>query len=280
MEAVRISNKIRDIVRLHQLLKKWRKQAKASKANNNGGTNNNNNKGINKFLKKTLSFSENSVVHSVSSVLSNSDYVPKGYLAVCVGREEDEKKSCADDTRDCGFSRSGFSSVERGTMCSVNNNNNNNNNTDNRRRRSGGGGGGGGGGGSSSTKRMQRLFFGAYIQRLASANIMETCNSYVNKRAVAFAGYARKACKGTSAIVRYIHFIIEFDIHVCGSRPSRAQMLDSGPAGAQHTSFACMGHFSDLSSSFSSPCIICSKWSSQESGVKRRLINVSATVCQ
>jgi len=95
MEAGRKSNKIRDIVRLHQLLKKWRKQAKASRTNNNGGTtttNNNNNKGINKFLKKTLSFSENSVVHSVSSVLSNSDYVPKGYLAVSVGREEDEKR--------------------------------------------------------------------------------------------------------------------------------------------------------------------------------------------
>ncbi|CAO2840428.1 unnamed protein product [Amaranthus hypochondriacus] len=75
------SNKIRDIVRLQQILKKWRKTANASK-NNNGSSsssNNSSNKGI-KFLKKTLSFSDN----SVSSV---TEYVPKGYLAVCVGKE-------------------------------------------------------------------------------------------------------------------------------------------------------------------------------------------------
>ncbi|KAK9726783.1 hypothetical protein RND81_05G236700 [Saponaria officinalis] len=86
------SNKIREIVRLQQILKKWRKVAHASSKNNsnnnNSSSNNNNNvvgvganKGI-KFLKKTLSFSDNSV-----SSVSTTDYVPKGYLAVCVGKE-------------------------------------------------------------------------------------------------------------------------------------------------------------------------------------------------
>uniref|UniRef100_A0A803M9Y5 Uncharacterized protein n=2 Tax=Chenopodium quinoa TaxID=63459 RepID=A0A803M9Y5_CHEQI len=92
------SNKIRDIVRLQQILKKWRKVANASKSNtittnvsttntasattttiaSNGGGSGSGNKGI-KFLKKTLSFSDNSV--------SGTEYVPKGYLAVCVGKE-------------------------------------------------------------------------------------------------------------------------------------------------------------------------------------------------
>ncbi|KMS97198.1 hypothetical protein BVRB_7g177800 [Beta vulgaris subsp. vulgaris] len=91
------SNKIRDIVRLQQILKKWRKVANASKNNsisststttsaaasttNNGGGSGGGNKGM-KFLKKTLSFSDNSV-----SSVSTTEYVPKGYLAVCVGKE-------------------------------------------------------------------------------------------------------------------------------------------------------------------------------------------------
>ncbi|XP_074295651.1 auxin-responsive protein SAUR23-like [Silene latifolia] len=65
------SNKIIQIVKLHQILKKWRKLANASAKTNN--------KSI-KFLKKTLSFSENSVC--------SIDYVPKGYLAICVGKEQ------------------------------------------------------------------------------------------------------------------------------------------------------------------------------------------------
>ncbi|KNA20171.1 hypothetical protein SOVF_054880 [Spinacia oleracea] len=95
------SNKIRDIVRLQQILKKWRKVANASTKNNtttvfttqnaaattinNGGSSSSSggNKGI-KFLKKTLSFSDN---YSVSSVSATTEYVPKGYLAVCVGKE-------------------------------------------------------------------------------------------------------------------------------------------------------------------------------------------------
>lgn len=71
------SNKIRDIVRLQQILKKWKKLANNSKTTANCPTT----KSI-KFLKKTLSFSESS--SSSSSVSTN---VPKGYVAVCVGKE-------------------------------------------------------------------------------------------------------------------------------------------------------------------------------------------------
>ncbi|KAG1364179.1 auxin-induced protein 6B-like [Cocos nucifera] len=62
-------NKITEIVRLQQMLKKWKKLAVAPKSNS---------KSI-KFLKRTLSFSD------TSSALSGD--VPKGYLAVCVGEE-------------------------------------------------------------------------------------------------------------------------------------------------------------------------------------------------
>lgn len=66
------SNKIRQIVRLQQILRKWRKLANSSKTN---AGNNNAGKSI-KFLKRTLSDSS-----------SSSTIVPKGYLAVCVGEE-------------------------------------------------------------------------------------------------------------------------------------------------------------------------------------------------
>ncbi|XP_010263287.1 PREDICTED: auxin-responsive protein SAUR32-like [Nelumbo nucifera] len=81
------SNKISDIVRLQQLLKKWKKLANAPKnssksnsCNTTSSTNGSGSKSI-KFLKKTLSFSESSL-----STLSG-DTVPKGFLAVCVGEE-------------------------------------------------------------------------------------------------------------------------------------------------------------------------------------------------
>ncbi|KAG5141440.1 hypothetical protein JHK82_017135 [Glycine max] len=61
-------NKIREVVRLQQILKKWKKVATAS--NNNSSSS----KGI-KFLKRTLSFTD------------TNDIVPKGFLAVCVGKE-------------------------------------------------------------------------------------------------------------------------------------------------------------------------------------------------
>ncbi|XP_019089694.1 PREDICTED: auxin-responsive protein SAUR63-like [Camelina sativa] len=99
MEAKK-SNKIREIVKLQQILKKWRKVAHASKqANNNkidSVDDNNNNININlnrsgsgsgsgsgsksiKFLKRTLSFTDTTAV-------------PKGYLAVSVGKEEKRYK--------------------------------------------------------------------------------------------------------------------------------------------------------------------------------------------
>lgn len=84
----RKSNKIRDIVRLQQILKKWKKLANSNRSSTNNCTNGSTsstttttttNRSI-KFLKKTLSFSESS-----SSALANA--VPKGYVAVCVGKE-------------------------------------------------------------------------------------------------------------------------------------------------------------------------------------------------
>lgn len=70
------SNKIREIVRLQQILKKWRKLASAPKPSNSTS------KGI-AFLKRTLSFTDSSSVSSVSGDIT----VPKGFLAVCVGEE-------------------------------------------------------------------------------------------------------------------------------------------------------------------------------------------------
>ncbi|KAI9160213.1 hypothetical protein LWI28_006234 [Acer negundo] len=88
------SNKITDIVRLQQILKKWKKLANSSSSSkttsssssssstsNSSSMNsscNNATKSI-KFLKKTLSFSDVST--------ASNDVVPKGFLAVCVGRE-------------------------------------------------------------------------------------------------------------------------------------------------------------------------------------------------
>ncbi|GAA0145601.1 hypothetical protein LIER_05762 [Lithospermum erythrorhizon] len=80
------SNKIRDIVRLQQILKKWKKVANASTKNGNANSNTNNgaSKSI-KFLKKTLSFTELTLNSNTSASIDAA--VPKGYLAVCVGRE-------------------------------------------------------------------------------------------------------------------------------------------------------------------------------------------------
>ncbi|GAA0159197.1 hypothetical protein LIER_38815 [Lithospermum erythrorhizon] len=111
MDSKQSSNKIREIVRLQQLLKKWKKLAHASKiktnnttkyitlppikrssSNNNinNPTNNSNSTGSKsiKFLKKTLSFTE----ISMSSNSSSNDGIPKGFLAVSVGRDEENKK--------------------------------------------------------------------------------------------------------------------------------------------------------------------------------------------
>lgn len=72
------SNKIFEIVRLQQILKKWRKLASTSKSSGSMSSIKNSNNGNNskgKLLRRTLSLSE------------KSDIVPKGYLAVCVGKE-------------------------------------------------------------------------------------------------------------------------------------------------------------------------------------------------
>ncbi|RWR75211.1 auxin-responsive protein SAUR72-like protein [Cinnamomum micranthum f. kanehirae] len=71
------ANKISDIVRLQQILKKWRKLANTPKP---GGS-----KSM-KFLKKTLSFSDGNSSSALVSAVT-SDVVPKGFLAVCVGEE-------------------------------------------------------------------------------------------------------------------------------------------------------------------------------------------------
>ncbi|CAN0859314.1 Protein SMALL AUXIN UP-REGULATED RNA 12 [Linum grandiflorum] len=79
------SNKITEIVRLQQILKKWRKIANSSKTSSSSipANNNNNNtsgsKSI-KFLKRTLSLSESSG--------AGGRGVPKGFLAVSVGEEQ------------------------------------------------------------------------------------------------------------------------------------------------------------------------------------------------
>lgn len=87
------SNKISDIVRLQQILKKWKKLANAPKISSSSTGNTGNNSGnfsssgsttnsatkSIKFLKKTLSFTDVST--------ASNDVVPKGFLAVCVGKE-------------------------------------------------------------------------------------------------------------------------------------------------------------------------------------------------
>ncbi|MQL97676.1 hypothetical protein Taro_030371 [Colocasia esculenta] len=65
------NNKITEIVRLQQMLKKWKKLAVTPK---------NNGKKSMGFLKRTLSFTD-----AAASAVSSD--VPKGFLAVCVGEE-------------------------------------------------------------------------------------------------------------------------------------------------------------------------------------------------
>ncbi|XP_059662980.1 auxin-responsive protein SAUR72 [Cornus florida] len=76
------SNKISEIVRLQRILKKWRKLANTPKTSRKDSNNSNNSNKSVKFLKKTLSFSDNNSILGFSR-----DSVPKGFLAVCVGGE-------------------------------------------------------------------------------------------------------------------------------------------------------------------------------------------------
>ncbi|TMW99861.1 hypothetical protein EJD97_001836 [Solanum chilense] len=83
-------NKIRQIVRLQQLLKKWKKIAAASPSSTHLQRNTSSGTSINKFLKKTLSFSDKEDVNNSNS--NNNNNVPKGCLAVlCVGKEEEKR---------------------------------------------------------------------------------------------------------------------------------------------------------------------------------------------
>ncbi|KAE8664555.1 Auxin-induced protein 15A [Hibiscus syriacus] len=77
----RKSNKIREVVRLQQILKKWKKIANASNDNNSAASSGGSGSRTIKFLKRTLSFTE------VSSSSSSSSSTPKGFVAVMVGEE-------------------------------------------------------------------------------------------------------------------------------------------------------------------------------------------------
>ncbi|KAK7283022.1 hypothetical protein RIF29_12219 [Crotalaria pallida] len=84
MDPPKKSNKIKQIVRLQQILKKWRRIANSPKTTRSSGNNNNsssssNNSKRSNILKRTLSLSE--------SDGGSNNTVPKGYLAVCVGIE-------------------------------------------------------------------------------------------------------------------------------------------------------------------------------------------------
>ncbi|GMN39882.1 hypothetical protein TIFTF001_009114 [Ficus carica] len=96
-------NKIREIVRLQQILKKWRKLAiNSSSSSSSAKPSSAGNKSM-QFLKRTISFSDRSTSTSCTELLASSSNsnttstnsstnnqhqaVPKGYLAVCVGEE-------------------------------------------------------------------------------------------------------------------------------------------------------------------------------------------------
>ncbi|XP_072969455.1 protein SMALL AUXIN UP-REGULATED RNA 51-like isoform X2 [Typha angustifolia] len=72
-------NKITEIVRLQQMLKKWKKLSVTPKTSSSTNSSSSSSKGM-KFLKRTLSFTD-------TSAAALSGDVPKGYLAVCVGEE-------------------------------------------------------------------------------------------------------------------------------------------------------------------------------------------------
>ncbi|XP_050887479.1 uncharacterized protein LOC127092634 [Lathyrus oleraceus] len=80
------SNKIREIVRLQQILKKWRRIANSSKTTATTTNNSLTRSKSMKFLKRTLSLSEREGT-ATTTTSSNNGSVPKGYLAVCVGEE-------------------------------------------------------------------------------------------------------------------------------------------------------------------------------------------------
>ncbi|KAJ6719986.1 hypothetical protein OIU85_023235, partial [Salix viminalis] len=64
-------------------LKKWRKAANAPKSSSSSSTSSGNASKSIKFIKRTLSFTD----LSLAAASSSNDAVPKGYLAVCVGKQ-------------------------------------------------------------------------------------------------------------------------------------------------------------------------------------------------
>lgn len=96
-EKFKKSSKISDIVKLKQMLKKWRKQAHSSTTSTSNANKNNNSNGNNgckkgslsrsnsmkgiTFLKRSLSFTD------VSAAGASSNAIPKGFLAVDVGED-------------------------------------------------------------------------------------------------------------------------------------------------------------------------------------------------
>ncbi|PPR94860.1 hypothetical protein GOBAR_AA25811 [Gossypium barbadense] len=75
------SNKIGEIVRLQQIVKKWKKLANASKKTTNTGSGGGKSM---KFFKRTLSFND----VSAATTGYGGEIVPKGFLAVCVDDDD------------------------------------------------------------------------------------------------------------------------------------------------------------------------------------------------
>ncbi|KMZ70464.1 SAUR-like auxin-responsive protein family [Zostera marina] len=88
MDQKKHSNKITEIVRLQQMLKKWKKLAVTPKTTPTvtGTTTTAAKKSVG-FLKRTLSFTDASSSSSSASSVPSTGGVPKGFLAVCVGEE-------------------------------------------------------------------------------------------------------------------------------------------------------------------------------------------------
>ncbi|XP_030467757.1 protein SMALL AUXIN UP-REGULATED RNA 51-like [Syzygium oleosum] len=92
MESPKKANKISEVVRLRQLLKKWRNFANSLKTKTAASIMSPNHGGIHEsisFLKRTISSLSSSDDGSNKKKHSggNSKVVPKVYLAVCVGEE-------------------------------------------------------------------------------------------------------------------------------------------------------------------------------------------------
>ncbi|WJX16424.1 hypothetical protein P8452_06450 [Trifolium repens] len=117
------SNKIREIVRLQQILKKWRRIANSSKTTTTSTTTTNNitsSKSM-KFLKRTLSLSEREGSTTITS--SNNGSVPKvNVFESILKMVEDGKKNDKFSNQECRSlsieEMMGFCSLENQLACS------------------------------------------------------------------------------------------------------------------------------------------------------------------